>query len=88
MTNINSLKQLYLNEQRLGEYLQILFNTEIIIDSKVPNSNSLKRPDFRIEKYKLLIEFDGESHFTNPITILSDIQKEDILLAILLRQIG
>lgn len=60
----------------LDEYLAVIFNGEEIIHNKavpglIENGNkSLKRPDYRIGK--LLIEFDGIQHYTDPEKIRSD----------------
>lgn len=65
----------FLTEKILGEYLEYMFDFDIVHDKSVPNSNIRNRPDYRIEELKLLIEFDGYRHFCNAKTILNDIKK-------------
>lgn len=66
----------YLTEEILGKFLkEFLPETEIIHDKKVPNSNINNRPDFRLDDIKLILEFNGKFHYTNPNTILSDFKK-------------
>ncbi|NCD00386.1 MAG: hypothetical protein EOL95_11905 [Bacteroidia bacterium] len=67
----------YTTESLLGEFLSnLLPNSEIIHDKKVPDSNIGNRPDYRIEDLKLIIEFNGKFHYTNPKTILADKKKK------------
>ena len=68
-----------MNEKILGLYLQEIFSTfEIVHDKKVPNSNVLFRPDYRIEELVLIFEFDGYGHFTNIKTIMNDKIKDKL----------
>ena len=68
----------YLTEKKLGFVLSTLYQKEFIHDKKVPDSYILNRPDYRNEKLKLIVEFDGIRHFTNPTTIVRDIKKDTI----------
>lgn len=62
----------------LNEYLQVIFpNTndwihDKIIDNLPAEKKSRKRPDYRSESLKLIIEFDGLQHYTNPEKIKDD----------------
>lgn len=66
-----------LNRTGLNEYLKIIFpniydwvhNQKIGGDIKEIRN---KRPDYRSEQLKLLIEFDGLPHYQNPAQIKSD----------------
>lgn len=63
----------------LEEYLKVIFpnitdwvhdkTTGIVINDR----KFLGRPDYRSDKLKLIIEFDGLPHYQNPDTILKDI---------------
>ena len=67
----------YLNEERLGETLRLIFNKEFIYDKAVPNSkNKRKRPDYRNDELMLIVEFDGFQHYNCTKNILSDIEKD------------
>lgn len=66
----------YLTEDLLGDFLKdFLPGLEIVHDKKVPNSNIINRPDYRIEELKLIIEFNGKFHYTSPKAILNDYKK-------------
>lgn len=69
---------MYLTEERLGDYLEILFpNTQFIHNKAVPNSGLTRaRPDYRSEKLKLIIEFDGYQHYNSASVILNDNKKD------------
>lgn len=69
----------HLNETILGEYLKVIYpDYEIIHDKIIPNSKCRFRPDYRIEELKLLVEFDGFSHFNSSATIVRDERKTAI----------
>lgn len=63
----------------LDEYLNVIFPNinDWVHDKQIPKElcNGVitkRRPDYRSEKLKLIIEFDGLQHYTNPDVILSD----------------
>ena len=68
----------------LDEYLKVIFPevNDWIHDKTIPNLpegiKCRKRPDYRSETLKLIIEFDGFPHFQSPLQILKD--KETICL--------
>jgi hypothetical protein len=68
----------YLTEKNLGLILNELFpNNDFIHDKSVPNSkNKRRRPDFRSDERKLIIEFDGDSHYCKAQRIKTDIEKD------------
>jgi hypothetical protein len=67
-----------LNETVLGEILSNLFPNENIIHNKpLPNYSNIK-PDYRIESLKLVFEFDGPNHYTEPSVIIKDRLKDDV----------
>lgn len=71
------LDNLYLTEEKLGKILDIVYpNEEIIHNKKIPGYEEKCRPDYRIPKLKLIFEFDGSTHFTNPKRIIMD-EKND-----------
>lgn len=45
-------------------------------DSVLPNTKRRYRPDYRSESLKLIVEFDGLQHYTNPIAIDKDRKKD------------
>lgn len=63
----------------LDEYLAVIFpNTHDWIHDKggveLDGKKLGTRPDYRSESLKMIIEFDGLPHYTNPDVILKDIQ--------------
>ena len=66
----------------LDVYLKVIFPEidDWVHDCKFEGIKELsrKRPDYRSEKLKLIIEFDGLPHYTNPIQILKDIERVEL----------
>lgn len=62
-----------LHRTGLEDYLEVIFPdvTDWIHDKAIGNG-SRKRPDYRSESLKLIIEFDGVPHYTNPEKIRQD----------------
>lgn len=61
----------------LEEYLKVIFPDidDWIHDKPIGTLNQRRsawRPDYRSEKLKMIIEFDGLQHYTNPQNILAD----------------
>lgn len=68
----------WLNEEKLGEALEIIFPDETFVhDKAVPNSGTRKRPDFRCDNLKLIVEFDGTQHYTDVKWCYDDKEKDD-----------
>lgn len=69
----------YLTEKNLGLILEkIKPNYEFLHDKSVPNStNKRMRPDFRNDELKLILEFDGDSHYCKAERIIKDKIKDD-----------
>ena len=68
---------MYLTEQRLGEILKnVLTHYTFEYDKVVPGSALRRmRPDYRCEELRLILEFNGYSHYCNPVQILNDYKK-------------
>jgi len=68
----------YLTEKNLGLILDELFPiNDFIHDKSVPDSkNKRRRPDYRSDERKLIIEFDGDSHYCAAQRIKSDMEKD------------
>lgn len=69
-----------LHRTGLEEYLAVIFPeiTDWVHDKTIPNLpegvTCRKRPDYRSETLKLIIEFDGVQHFETPAQIRKDIE--------------
>ena len=76
-------KETYLPRTGLNEYLNVIFPEidDWVHDKAIGKINGKTyrlRPDYRSEKLKLIVEFDGLPHYTNPSNILADIKKNKI----------
>jgi Protein of unknown function (DUF559) len=72
-----------LHRTGLEEYLKIIFPevNDWIHDKALGKINEdvyRSRPDYRSEKLKMIIEFDGLQHYTNPDIIEKDIKTTDL----------
>lgn len=65
-----------LNENNLLEYLKVIYPEE---NDWLHNKNfEGYRPDYRSEKLKIILEWDGPLHYTNARTILRDNLKKEL----------
>ena len=74
-----------LHRTGLEEYLKVIFpSTNDWIHNKAiglqmeNGKKCLNRPDYRSEELKLIIEFDGLQHYTNPDNIVKDFIKDEL----------
>lgn len=68
----------WLNEEKLGEALAVIFpGKDFVHDKKVPESGVNKRPDYRCEELKLIVEFDGAQHYTDVKWCYDDKEKDE-----------
>lgn len=68
----------WLSEEKLGFYLKELFGVDFIRDRKIPNSNTLFRPDYRNDTLGLIVEFDGPRHYTEAKIVFRDKDKIEL----------
>lgn len=72
-----------LHRTGLDEYLQVIFpeTFDWIHDKQIANlpkeESSKRRPDYRSESLKLIIEFDGVQHYEKPQKIREDMRATD-----------
>jgi len=72
-----------LHRTGLDEYLKVIFpqTNDWIHDKAVGDINGqryLKRPDYRSETLRVIVEFDGLQHYTNPDIIEKDIENSKL----------
>ncbi len=72
-----------LHRTGLDAYLKVIFPevTDWVHDKTFGEHNGKKhriRPDYRSEQLKLIVEFDGLPHYTNPETIYKDAQNQRV----------
>jgi len=69
----------YLTEEKLGDFLQLVFpEGEWIYNKVIPGSGSKLRPDYRNDYYMLVVEYDGPGHYTNVNTTHRDLEIYDV----------
>lgn len=68
-------ENVYLTEKFLGDFLVKYFPKGIWLHDKTFLNR--KRPDYRNDFYKLIVEFDGYQHYTSAKRILDDKKKDD-----------
>jgi len=67
----------WLMEPTLGEFLEKIYPAqEWIRDKKIAGEKSNVRPDYRSEKLKLIVEYDGDPHYNKTHRIFKDVEKE------------
>jgi len=69
----------FLTEKLLGKYLKLLYPNNIFINDKsIKESYIRHRPDYYCKELKLVVEYDGPTHYTSAKTILNDHYKDDV----------
>lgn len=70
----------YLTEKKLFDYLKIIYPKvdDWIHNKTVVNSGSKFRPDYLSDSLKIIVEFNGYSHYTNSKRIMMDEQKKQL----------
>jgi very-short-patch-repair endonuclease len=69
----------YLDESSLGRFLRERLDAEIISNARVPTIGRAFRPDYRSEKHKLIIEFDGDQRYRSANHVIEDKTRDQIL---------
>jgi len=62
----------YLEEQSLGRFLRERLDPDIVADRQIPGLAQKFRPDYRSERFKLIIEFDGNQHYQRAEHVIKD----------------
>jgi len=68
----------YLNEKNLGKFIAANITKNFLHDKPIPDSASRKRFDYILPDQKLIVEFDGDSHFTSAKAIVNDWDKDEL----------
>jgi hypothetical protein len=69
----------YLDELALGRFLRERLDPEILSNARVPTIMRQFRPDYRSEKHKLIVEFDGDQHYRSAKHVIEDKIRDQIL---------
>jgi|SRR5271165_3646990 len=69
----------YLDESSLGRFLRERLDPETISNAHVPTITRRFRPDYRSEKHRLIVEFDGDQHYRSAKHVIEDKERDRIL---------
>jgi very-short-patch-repair endonuclease len=69
----------YLDELSLGQCLRERLDLEIVSNALVPALVRRFRPDYRSERHKLIVEFDGGQHYRSAKHVINDKARDQIL---------
>ncbi|HOW50769.1 MAG TPA: hypothetical protein PLV42_01860 [bacterium] len=65
----------HLTEENLAGYLPAIFPGAVFVHNRVvPETGTRLRPAYRCVEMRLVVEFDGPTHYTKPSVILKDDQ--------------
>lgn len=71
----------YLTEASLGRFLRERLDRDVIADSVIPGLGRRFRPDYRSERHRLVVEFDGDQHYRSAGHVLRDQERDGVLRA-------
>ncbi len=71
----------YLTELSLGRFLRKRLDDGVVADSVVPGIGRRFRPDYRSERHRLVVEFDGDQHYRSAGHVLRDQERDAFLRA-------
>lgn len=71
----------YLEEVALGRFLRERLDPDVVYNKTAPGIVGRYRPDYRSERHKSIIEFDGNQHYQRAANILRDIEKDAVFVA-------
>lgn len=69
----------YLDELSLGRFLREQLDPETLSSASVPGIVRRFRPDYRSERHKLTVEFDGDQHYRSAKHVIEDKARDRIL---------
>jgi hypothetical protein len=70
----------YLDEPSLGRFLRERLNPETLSNALVPDIRRRFRPDYRSERHRLIIEFDGDQHYRSAKHVIEDETRDQIFI--------
>lgn len=69
----------YLEERSLGRFLRERLDPDIIANQQVPGVSRRFRPDYRSERYRVIVEFDGDQHYQRAVHVIEDARRDTVL---------
>jgi hypothetical protein len=79
---MNSQATEYLTQASLGRFLQERVDPAIVAGQLIPGVSRRYRPDFRSERHRLIVEFDGDEHYRSAKKILGDEERDRALACV------
>jgi hypothetical protein len=76
---MNSQVTEYLTETSLRRFLEERVDPAIVAGQLIPGISRRYRPDFRSERHRLIVEFDGDEHYRSAKKILGDEERDRAL---------
>jgi hypothetical protein len=73
-------EQSYLDEPSLGRFLRERLDPETLSNALVPAIKRRFRPDYRSERHKLIVEFDGDQHYRSAKHVIEDRAREQVFI--------
>ena len=71
----------YLDEASLGRFLRERLDPNALGDARVPGIVRQFRPDYRSERHKLIVEYDGDQHYRSAKHVIDDKTRDQALVA-------
>lgn len=69
----------YLDERSLGRFLRERLDPDIVANSQIPGLKRRFRPDYRSERHRLVVEFDGDQHYQRAAHVIQDAERDKVI---------
>jgi hypothetical protein len=69
----------YLEEASLGRFLHERLDPNMLANARVPGIARQFRPDYRSERHKLIVEYDGDQHYRSAKHVIEDKTRDQAL---------
>jgi hypothetical protein len=66
----------YLTESLLGRFLSERLDVNVVANQSVPGPGRRLQPDYRSDRHRLIVEFDGDAHYRSTRTIIGDAEQD------------
>ena len=75
----DKLEPPYLDERSLGRFLRERLDPDIIANSQIPGLKRRFRPDYRGERHRIVVEFDGDQHYQRAAHVIQDAERDKVI---------
>jgi hypothetical protein len=76
---LDALDTSHLTEEALGDFLRARFDPAVVADKCIPGATHRFRPDYRSDRHRTIVEFDGDSHYCSARRVLADMRRDKLL---------